>query len=106
MWDNLLTIGLFVLIGWAVLRGGGGRNPRIWSGDTPDEEARRNTRTDSNYRGYDHWNNNSDRGCQGVKTIAIIVEKGGAGKKIHECHFAGGRACAGHRVLFLHVDAP
>ncbi|MAX16118.1 hypothetical protein [Sphingobium sp.] len=62
MWDNLLTIGLFVLIGWAVLRGGGRRNPRIWSGDTPDEEARRNTRTDSNYRGYDHWNNKSDRG--------------------------------------------
>jgi len=62
MWDNLLTIGLFVLIAWAVLRGGGSRNPRIWSGDTPDEEARRNTRTDSNFRGYDHWNNNSDRG--------------------------------------------
>lgn len=61
MWDNLLTIGLFVLIAWAVLRGGSGRNPRIWSGDTRDEEARRNTRTDSNYRGYDHWNNNSDR---------------------------------------------
>ncbi|MFC0206478.1 hypothetical protein [Novosphingobium soli] len=62
MLGNLLTIGLFVLIAWAVLRGGGGDNPRIWSGDTPDEEARRNTRTDSNYRGYDHWNNNSDRG--------------------------------------------
>lgn len=62
MLGNLLTIGLFVLIAWAVLRGGGGDNPRIWSGDTPDEEARRNTRTDSNYRGYDHCNNNSDRG--------------------------------------------
>ena len=62
MLGNLLTIGLFVLIAWAVLRGGGGSNPHIWSGDTPDEEARRNTRTDSNYRGYDHWTNNSDRG--------------------------------------------
>lgn len=62
MWDNLLTIGLFVLIAWAVLRGGGGLRPRIWSGDTPDEEARRNTRTDSNYRGYEHWTNNPDRG--------------------------------------------
>ncbi|ANC88548.1 hypothetical protein [Sphingomonas sp. NIC1] len=62
MWDNLLTIGLFVLIAWAVLRGGGGSRPRIWSGDTPDEEARRNTRTDSNYCGYEHWTNNSDRG--------------------------------------------
>lgn len=58
MWDNLLTIGVFVLIGWVVFRSGGRRAPRIWSGDTPDEEARRNTRTDSNYRGYDHWNNN------------------------------------------------
>lgn len=61
-WDNLLTIGLFVLIVWAVLRSGGERGPGIWSGDTPDEEARRNTRTDSNYRGYDHWNTPSDRG--------------------------------------------
>lgn len=62
MLGNLLTIGLFVLIAWVVLRGGGGANPGIWSGDTPDEEARRNTRTDSNYRGYEHWNNNCDRG--------------------------------------------
>ena len=63
MWDNLLTIGLFVLIAWVFLRSRSGSRPRIWSGDTPDEEARRNTRTDSNYRGYDHWNNNnSDRG--------------------------------------------
>ena len=62
MLGNLLTIGLFVLIAWAVLRGGRGSNPRIWSGDTSDEEVRRNTRTDSNYRGYDHWNNNSGRG--------------------------------------------
>lgn len=61
-WDNLLTIGLFVLIAWTVLRGGRDRGSGIWSGDTPDEEARRNTRTDSNYRGYDHWNNHSDRG--------------------------------------------
>lgn len=60
-WDNLLTIGLFVLIAWAIFRGGGrDHGPGIWSGDTPDEEARRNTRTDSNYRG--HWNNPSDRG--------------------------------------------
>lgn len=62
MMDNLLTIGLFVMIAWIVLRSAGGSNSRTWSGDTPDEEARRNTRTDSNYRGYDHWNNNSDRG--------------------------------------------
>ncbi len=62
MLGNLLTIGLFVLIAWAVFRGGGGGSRRIWSGDTPEEEARRNTRTDSNYRGYDHWNNHSDRG--------------------------------------------
>jgi hypothetical protein len=61
MWDNLLTVGLLVLVAWAFLRGGRSR-PGIWSGDTPDEEARRNTRTDSNYRGYDHWNNHSDRG--------------------------------------------
>lgn len=63
-WDNLLTIGLFVLIAWAFFSGGGSNRgrPRIWSGDTPDEEARRNTRTDSNYRGYDHWSNPSDRG--------------------------------------------
>lgn len=39
---------------------GGPRSPRIWSGDTPDEEARRNTRTDANYQGWqDHG---SDRG--------------------------------------------
>jgi hypothetical protein len=60
MWDNLLTIGLFVAIGYVVLRSGGGLSSRIWSGDTADEEARRNTRTDSNYRGYDHWINGSD----------------------------------------------
>src|SRR3546814_12701485 len=86
MWDNLLTIGLFVLIGWAVLRGGGGRNPRIWSGDTPDEEARRNTRPDSNYRGYDHRNNKSDRGWWRVETLAINLEKGGPGQTAARCH--------------------
>src|SRR3546814_13599344 len=80
MWDNLLTIGLSVLIGWAVLRGGGGRNPRIWSGDTPAEEARRNTRTHSTYRGSDHWNNHSDRGWQGAKTIALNTAQAGAAK--------------------------
>lgn len=62
-WDNLLTIGLFALIAWAFFSGGGDRRrPRTWSGDTPEEEARRNTRTDSNYQGYDHWTNPSDRG--------------------------------------------
>src|SRR3546814_58298 len=80
MWDNLLTLGLFVLIGWAVLRGGGGRTPRIWSGDTPAEAARRNTRTASNYRGHDHWNNHSGRGCSGVTTLAINARKGRAGR--------------------------
>jgi len=63
MLDHLLTIGLLVFLCWGLLSGmGDGKNPGIWSGDTPDEEARRNTRTDSNYRGYDHWNNPSDRG--------------------------------------------
>lgn len=65
MWDHLLAIGIIALVAWALLSGMGGardRGPRIWSGDTPDEEARRNTRTDSNYRGYDHWNKSSDRG--------------------------------------------
>ena len=61
MLDHLLTIGLFILIGFVVLRSSDRSNPRIWSGDTADEEARRNTRTDSNYRGYDHWTNGSDR---------------------------------------------
>lgn len=62
MLDNLLTIGLFILLGCVGLRGNYRSNSRIWSGDTADEEARRNTRTDSNYRGYDHWTNGSDRG--------------------------------------------
>lgn len=63
-WDNLLTIGLFVLIALGFLSGGGRkRRTRTWSGDTPNEEARRNTRTDSNYQGHDRWtNNSSDRG--------------------------------------------
>ena len=63
MLDHLLTIGFLVFLGWGLLSGmGRSESPRVWSGDTPDEEARRNTRTDSNYRGYDHWNNSSDRG--------------------------------------------
>lgn len=63
MWDNLLAIGIFAVVAWALLSGmGGAGSSRVWSGDTSDEEARRNTRTDSNYRGYDHWNNPSDRG--------------------------------------------
>lgn len=63
MLDHLLTIGFIVFLGWGLLSGvGRSENPRVWSGDTGDEEARRNTRTDSNYRGYDHWNNSSDRG--------------------------------------------
>lgn len=64
MWDNLLTIGLFGLIAWAIVTGDDKyRGARTWSGDTPDEEARRNTRTDANYQGHDHWTNNrSDRG--------------------------------------------
>lgn len=63
MWDNLLAIGIIAVVAWALLSGmGRGGGSRIWSGDTPDEEARRNTRTDSNYRGYDHWTNPSDRG--------------------------------------------
>lgn len=63
-WDNLLVIGLFVLIVWAIAKGGSGyRGARTWSGDTPDEEARRNTRTDSNYQGHDRFTGNpSDRG--------------------------------------------
>ncbi len=63
MLDHLLTIGFLVFLGWGLLSGvNRSENPRVWSGDTADEEARRNTRTDSNYRGYDHWNNSSDRG--------------------------------------------
>jgi len=63
MLDHPLTIGLLAFLCWSLLSGmGDGENPRIWSGDTSDEEARRNTRTDSNFRGYDHWNNPSDRG--------------------------------------------
>lgn len=64
MMDNLLTIGLLVfalyyLFGRAVSY----RRPRTWSGDTRNEEGRRNTRTDSNYQGHDRWtDNSSDRG--------------------------------------------
>jgi hypothetical protein len=63
-WDNLLTIGLLV---FALLymfgRAANYRRPRTWSGDTQNEEGRRNTRTDSNYQGYDRWSSNpSDRG--------------------------------------------
>ena len=63
-WDKLLVIGLFVLIVWAIAKGGTGyKGARTWSGDTPDEEGRRNTRTDSNYQGHDRWTDNrSDRG--------------------------------------------
>lgn len=64
MWDHLLAIGFIAFLAWGLLsglgRGGGG--PRIWSGDTQEEEDRRNNRVDSNYRGYDHWNKPSDRG--------------------------------------------
>lgn len=39
-----------------------------------------------------------------VKTIAINVEKGGAGKTTIACHLAWHLADAGHRVLFLDLD--
>jgi chromosome partitioning protein len=39
-----------------------------------------------------------------VKTIAINVEKGGAGKTTIACHLAWILADAGHRVLFLDLD--
>jgi ribosomal protein L4 len=40
MWDNLLTIGLFVLIAWAVFTSDGKyRGARTWSGDTPMRKA-------------------------------------------------------------------
>lgn len=62
-WDNLLTIGLFVLIALGLVSGGGRyKRARTWSGDTVVEEGRRNTRTDSNYQGHDRWTNPSDRG--------------------------------------------
>lgn len=58
-WDNLLGIGFFVLIVLGLFSGGGkSKRPGIWSGDTRDEEARRNTRTDANYQGH----SGSDRG--------------------------------------------
>ncbi len=39
-----------------------------------------------------------------MKTIAINVEKGGAGKTTIACHLAWHLADAGHRVLFLDLD--
>lgn len=39
-----------------------------------------------------------------MKTIAINVEKGGAGKTMIACHLAWHLADAGHRVLFLDLD--
>lgn len=39
-----------------------------------------------------------------MKTIAINVEKGGAGKTTIACHMAWHLADAGHRVLFLDLD--
>ncbi|WP_226341903.1 ParA family protein [Sphingomonas sp. NIC1] len=39
-----------------------------------------------------------------MKTIAINVEKGGAGKTMIACHLAWVLADAGHRVLFLDLD--
>jgi chromosome partitioning protein len=39
-----------------------------------------------------------------VRTIAINVEKGGAGKTMIACHLAWHLADAGHRVLFLDLD--
>lgn len=58
-WDNLLAIGLLAVIVLGFFSGGGRKGgARTWSGDTRDEEARRNTRTDSNYQGHGR----SDRG--------------------------------------------
>ena len=39
-----------------------------------------------------------------MKTIAINVEKGGAGKTMIACHLAWVLADGGHRVLFLDLD--
>ena len=39
-----------------------------------------------------------------MQTIAINVEKGGAGKTMIACHVAWHLADAGHRVLFLDLD--
>lgn len=52
---------VILLIVALMFYGGGGRNAgsRTWSGDTRDEEARRNTRTDSNYQG---WQSDRSRG--------------------------------------------
>lgn len=54
-----------VLIVWLLGMFGGSsrKSSGIWSGDTRDEEARRNTRTDSNYQGWERWQNDrSDKG--------------------------------------------
>src|SRR3546814_17015721 len=42
--------------------------------------------------------------CSSDLTIAINVEKGGAGKTMIACHLAWVLADAGHRVLFLDLD--
>ena len=39
-----------------------------------------------------------------MKTIAVNIEKGGAGKTTIACHLAWHLADAGHRVLVLDLD--
>lgn len=62
MFDHPILLGIgFMIACWLYAKlTGGGRPSKPTGGDTPDEEARRNTRTDANYQGWqDHG---SDRG--------------------------------------------
>jgi len=62
-WTEIIACIVLVVLLFGLFRGSSSRSPRIWSGDTPEEQGRRNTRTDINYQGWEHWQNDrSDKG--------------------------------------------
>jgi len=57
-WTEIIVGVVLVILFFGLFRRSSSRSPRIWSGDAPEEQERRNTRTDINYQGWGHWQSN------------------------------------------------
>ena len=54
-WTEIIAGVVLIVLFFGLFRGSSSKSPRIWSGDTPEEQGRRNTRTDINYQGLVAW---------------------------------------------------